>query len=136
MLEKLLGLATIGSTFASVSLLHRFLSRLAIVLALTIISALMAGVLLIGMFYGLFCLLTAYGLTHATSLILVGMLVFILTAALVLVTLQQLRQIKSLQPSPFKQTFPSLSYIGSIAEAFMQGLSTHSKTERTKSERD
>lgn len=125
MLEKLLGLATIGSTFASVSLLHRFLSRLALLLALVIISALMTGVLLIGIFYGIYCLLTAYGSSPEAALMIVGGLVFALTATLVFVTLHQMRCIKSLQPSPFKQTFPGLNFVGGIAEAFLDGLHSH-----------
>lgn len=132
MLEKLLGLATIGSTFASVSLLHRFLTRLATVLALTIISALMTGVLLIGVFYAIYLGLTTNGLTHEAALLIVGALVLALTAGLICITLRQLHIIKSLQPSPMKQTFPGLSFVGSIAEAFLDGFSCHTKKKHEK----
>lgn len=123
MLEKLLGLATIGSTFASVSLLHRFLMRLAIVLALTIISALMAGALLIGLFYGLYSVLTSYGLSPDAALVVVGILILIITASLITFTMYQLRMIKNLQPSPLRSTFPGFSFISELGESFLEGFS-------------
>ncbi len=125
MLEKLLGLATIGSTYASLSLLHRFLVRLVAVLALTIISALMTGVLLMGLFYGLYCALISYGLVPDAAIILVGILMFVLTASLVCATISQIKKIRGLHPSPLYANLPGYSLISSLLESFMEGFSNH-----------
>jgi len=136
MLEKLLGLATIGSTFASISLLHRFLSRLAILIALIIVTSIMTGVLLAGIFYGIYEGLTYYGLTHDAALLLVAALVLILTASLFGLTLSRIRQLREIAPSPVNQTFPSLGHIAAVAEAFVDGFLTRQPHPHGKKDKD
>jgi hypothetical protein len=124
MLEKLLGLLSIGSSFASLSILHRFLSQLAIVLALILVSSLMAGALIIGAFYGLYTALVYDGLTRLMAASVVSALALGITLLFISLTVREVRKLRRLPSSSsgIHSKFPSLSSLSGIAEAFVDGL--------------
>ncbi len=125
MLEKLFGLASLGSTFASVSLLHRFLSKLIVIFALTIISSIAAGILLIALFYAFYCLLNYYGLDPYASLAIVSFLLLAVTVMLACVTAEKIKNLRQFPPSTMRQNFPSFNHVEKIVVAFFDGFLSH-----------
>ena len=93
MFGKLIGLLSIGSSVANVALVRRFLEGIVGAIALTILSAIMAGALLVGGLYGLYMGLTRHGLDPDAALITMGAISVLLTATLVGLALTRLRQL-------------------------------------------
>ena len=131
MLEKLLGLAMLGSSLANVTLLHRFLSRVVVVVALTIISALFTGVLFLAALYGVYYALTYYGLAPQAAVSLIAIFVVLVTALLIAVMANQLQKIREIPHSLPSSGLPSFSQLGGITEAFIDGLLYHPRGNKT-----
>lgn len=127
MIGKLLGLATIGSAVASVGLLHRFLSNIAGIIVLSIVSAIMLCVLLAGGFYLAYFCLVHYGLDPYAAGITVGTVLFFVTFMLIILTMTQLQRLRDLTHSGLYSQRTGLPDIGNIANAFIDGFLNHKK---------
>jgi hypothetical protein len=122
MIGKLMGLATVGSSLANVTLLHRFLASATSVVALTMISAFMCCVLLIGIFGATYISLVHYGLDPYAAAITVALIMIIMTGGCVSLTIIRLRQLREIPHHNMHRDIPGMSHISSIADAFMKGF--------------
>ena len=120
--EKLLGVATIGGALANVALLERFLTGITHVVALSVISGLMICLLLIGTFFGLYFGLTHYGLDPTVAALTVGALAFLITLGIIGLTVLKLRQLQELPVHAIHASMPVLAHLSSLAAAFIEGL--------------
>jgi len=128
MLNKFVGMASIGSSFANIALLQRFLEGIVGVIALTILSAMMAGMLIMSAFYGLYLGLTRYGLDPDAALVAVVAIGSFLTAALSALTVARLRQLREL---PLRTApMPTLSRLTNVTHAFIDGFKAHPSNTR------
>jgi len=130
-IEKLLslsGLAGVGGTIVNISLLKRFLSCVAAIVAFTAISGTMAGMLLIGALYALDLSLIHHGMTSlGAGLLSCGLAITLvmLFGVLAFMRWQQLRDM----PSLLSRETPFIHRAGKLAEAFIDGLMSE-RTER------
>lgn len=119
MIGKLMGLASIGSSLANIALLQRFLGDIVSIIALTILSAMMTAMLLIGCFYGAYAGLTDYGLNPVVASVTVAGIALLLTALLIGLTVRKLRQLHEL-PKHLRAGIPPFSRTGTIVHAFLE----------------
>ena len=122
MLGKLLGVATVGSTLASVELIHRFLSGITKIIVLAIVSAFMLCALVISAFIVFYFSLVHYGLDPYVAVITIGAVAVFITTTLVLVTIDQTRQLRDLPHFSLCNFKNDLPDIGHIIRAFIDGL--------------
>ena len=128
MLGKLMGLATLGSGLANVRLLQRFLSGVATVIALTIVSAILVGMLLVSAFIGAFFLLTHLGLDPVAAGILVLVTVFIAIGSCVALTVIRIQELRDIPNQTLNFDLPGMSSVIGIVEAFVHGFASHIKS--------
>jgi hypothetical protein len=121
--DKLLGLAGVGSTIASVTLLKRFLSGIAVVIALTAISSTMAGMLLITGFYALYLSLTHHGLDPTIAAITIGSVALIIVIVLAVMAVMRWYQLRDM-PRLLHGESPLIDRASKLAAAFINGLLT------------
>jgi len=126
-IDRLLGLAGMGSTIANVSMIKQFLSGIAVVVAFTAISGTMAGMLLTAGLYALYVSLMHHGLDPVAAAIMVSSLAVIIMAGFGGVALVQWRQLREI-PRLFSIEKPIIKRAHRLAEAFIEGL----MTERTR----
>ena len=129
-LASIAGAASIGGALWDALLFKRFLSDIAAIMVLTIITGVMAGALLLGGYYGFMLLLIQHGLDAEAALLTVGGMVAaiaIVSAAFVVGYIRRLRS--ALQPLS-----PLTSGISDIANAFVDGLLTRSEREKKHSD--
>ena len=122
MLGKLLSMATVGSTLASIGLLHRLFLLLLRILILGIFSAFMLCVLLSCAFYLLYIGLLHGGIDPSVARLDLSALVLILTLALVVTTARNLQKLRFMTRANFcknQNPFPDLE---KIAMAFVDGF--------------
>jgi hypothetical protein len=127
MIVKLLGTATVGSAMAvaSAGLLQRFLSGLASIVILSIVSAFMLCVLLAGGFSMAYVCLVHYGLDPYAAGITVGIAAFFITIALVVATIAQIRQLRGLPHRSLDKYRSHWPDIANVADAFIDGFLNH-----------
>jgi hypothetical protein len=119
--DKFLGLAGMGSTLVHASVLKRFLSGVTAVVALTVISSTMAGMIAVVGFYALYLGLVHYGLDYRAAVVTVSGFAVILTAALATLAVLRWRHLREM---PRLLETPVFGDMGRIAEAFINGLKT------------
>lgn len=123
-MDKFLGLATVGSAVANAALLHRLVSNLTNILALTLVGAFMGGVLLSGGFFAIYFGLVHYGFAPYVATMTVAALIVMTMAVIFFLIAFRMRQLRELSRYSLRRDLPGLSQIAKIAEAFMEGLST------------
>ena len=124
---KLLGLFAVGRQIADQVLLRRFLSSLATLLILLVISGILLGSLIIGALYGAYLLLLIKGVApFAAFLTVAGLLIFCAIVTLLLTlnharrTMTVSRFFKHIEDAVAERVMP-------VAEAFLDGLMTRPK---------
>lgn len=122
MIGKLTGLASIGGALANVALLQQFLAKVSAIIALTIISSLMGGALLIGALYGAYAGLVHYGVAANAAFLTVAFLVLAICAVTGALALYRLQKLRELPRAHFSSHMPVLSRLEGIAGAFLDGL--------------
>jgi hypothetical protein len=127
MIGKLLGVATVGTTVASVGLMHRFLSGMAKIMVLAIVSAFMVCAMLASVFTMTYFCLVHYGLDPYVAGITLGIVALFLTIALVMVTVDQIRHLRDLSHFSLRKFRSDWPDIGNIASAFIDGFLDHKK---------
>jgi hypothetical protein len=120
-IEKVIGVAGMGTTIANASLLKRFLSDMTMVVALTAISGTMVGMILIVGFYGLYLTLMHNGLQEVAAILTVGGIVLVIAATLAGMAYSRWRQLHDL-PGNMLEESPIISNLSKLAESFMDGL--------------
>ena len=119
--DKLLGLAGMGSTIANISLLRRFLSGVAVVIALTAISSTIAGMLLIAGFYALYLSLIHHGLDPSLAALTVGGGALIIVIVLAIFAVLRWYELREMPRLLYMET-PIISRASKLADAFINGL--------------
>ncbi|MFY9288898.1 MAG: hypothetical protein WAO98_10405 [Alphaproteobacteria bacterium] len=117
-----MSLTSVGSTWASMAVLQRFLAGVVNVVVLTIVSAVMCCVLLVGSFIAVYYGLLHYGFDTMTSALIVGTMMILVTGALVGVTILRLQHLRALTKHSMPRELPGVNQISGIADAFMDGL--------------
>lgn len=124
MIGKLLGIATVGSSLASVGLLHRLLSGIMTVVVLAVVTAFMICVLLAGGFYMGYICLIHYGLDPTVAGVTVGGIALVITIVLVAVTASQMQRLKDLSHPTTFMPHLALPTVSGLVDAFLDGLLT------------
>lgn len=121
---KLLGLLTFGRMYAKTLIFQKFLSGIAAAVALTIVSGMMVGTLLIGGLYALYALLLHFGLPVFNAMFTTGAVAFGVTALLIAVTAQCLQKLLVIPKDFIQAEAPLASRVSNVADAFVDGLLT------------
>jgi uncharacterized membrane protein YczE len=132
MIGKLLGIATVGSTLAGVSLVHRFLFDAVGIIILTIITAFMFCILLAGGFCIAYFGLVHYGLDPYVAGMTVGLVAFIITAVLIMLTANKLNQLRDLTHHSLNPAKLGLLEVSNAALAFVDGFLSPLKQSHSK----
>jgi len=117
---KLLDITTLGSTVTGFALLQKFLSRLTVIVALTIISSIMVVVLMMAGFYAVYVSLVYYGVAHQAAMVTTGGIALLVTLTLIGITVSRLRQIRNIHH--LMLDLPVISNIRSLADSFIEGF--------------
>jgi predicted PurR-regulated permease PerM len=125
MLGKIMGLASLGSSLANVRLLQRFLSGVASVIALTVVSAILVGLLLASAFVGMFFALEHFGLEPLVAGLLVIAMVLLVVGGCVGLALAKIRELRDLPNNSLNFEVPSIAKFTSAVEAFIDGFVQH-----------
>jgi len=122
MISNLLGVASVGSTLASASIMHRFLSSMAKIMVLAIVCAFMLCALMVGVFVALYFGLVHYGLDPVTVGIALGIAALLLTVSLAAATTHQLRRFRDHSAFSLPRSRSDWPDLGNIANAFIDGF--------------
>jgi hypothetical protein len=120
-MDKILGIAGMGSTLANVSMLRRFLTGVTVVIALTAVSSTMAGMIIIVALYGLYLALMHHGLDPQAAVIAVSAFAVIITALLATLAFVRWRQLKDM-PHFMNSETSIASQVHQLVDAFVGGL--------------
>lgn len=123
-LGAILGLISLGRVFAATPLYKRFLSGVAAVICLTIVTGMVSGALLIGLFYGVYELFLLNGLESTPALITTFALGVLTLVVLVMCTLSHLRSLLDVPKMLMEHQHPIASRATSIAQAFIEGFTS------------
>jgi hypothetical protein len=122
MIDKLLGMAAVGSTLVNATLLHRFLSGIASIVMLAIVGAFLVCCLLAGGFALAFLELLHNGFDPYTAGLALGGIGFAITAVLLTLTMMRIRSLLELSAGNFLRHGYGTSDIGAIIDGFIAGL--------------
>ena len=121
-LEKILGIASLGSTIANAAVFKRFLSRVMITVALAAAAGAMTGMLMLAGFYGVYWALVAYGgLTQLKAGLLVGGMVILATILMAVFAYRRWQQLHDLG-SHFDSRDSIMGRVSQLADSFIDGL--------------
>jgi len=127
MIGKLLSVATVGSTLAGVGLIHRFLSDIAGIIILAIVSAFMFCILLAGGISVAYFCLVHYGLDPYAAGITMGIVAFFITISFVTLTVHKLNQLRDLTHRSLNPAKLGLFDISNVTHAFIDGFLNHTR---------
>ncbi|MBY0406849.1 MAG: hypothetical protein K2Q01_04100, partial [Rickettsiales bacterium] len=120
---KLIGVLMAGrSLSASTPLVNRLLTGIAVIVGLAILSAILAGVLVVGMLYGAYAILVAHGLEQDMALIVVGALTLGLIAMLVRQLVLNIQEIKAIPTQIIGKQNRMAERASKVGAAFLDGL--------------
>ncbi len=122
MLGKLLGLATVGGTLASVGVMHRLLLSMVNIIIMAIAGAFMACALLASMFYTAYFCLVRYGVPSYDAGFMLSATALLITSVLTVIILWKLRQLRDLSRYGLHKDGEGLPDIGKVAIAFLEGF--------------
>jgi hypothetical protein len=122
MIGKLLGAASVGSTLAGIGLLHRFLSDVASIIFLAIVSAFMLCAVLTGCIYMVYLYLVRSGLDPYAAGVTIGIVALLVATLFVVLTIGQIRQLRELPYRGLHRYKSGLSDVGHVADAFIDGF--------------
>ena len=121
---KIVGLITLGKGFTQTLMFRKFLSGVAAVVALTIITGMMVGSLMLVSIYGIYLALMNYGLEPTAAMFAtVGIAVFI-TGLLIFFTLAHLRRLADVPKQLMQTESPVAQRMSTLADSFVDGLLT------------
>ncbi|MGB9154112.1 MAG: hypothetical protein WCD70_13615 [Alphaproteobacteria bacterium] len=121
MLEKILGLASIGGLLSSFNLSRKFVISLATVIALTIVAAIIASALILFGLYEFYELLMRHGMDDDNAALLAA---FTALLALIFILTRIACKVKHLQAIPFTcpRASSAASSVISVLQGFYRGL--------------
>jgi hypothetical protein len=111
-----------GSAVANISLLKRFLSGIAVIIALTAVGSTILGMLLIAGLYALYISLIHHGLDPAVAALTASGIALAVVIALATVAIMRWYQLRDM-PRLFEgMEAPIIGRVGRLADAFIAGL--------------
>ncbi len=122
MIEKIMSVVSIGGTVANVALLQRFLSGVTVVVALTVISAFMIGLMLTGLFGALYFCLVHYGLLPEIAALMVALFALLMTITLAVIVILRVKHLRGLPSQMLRKDLSSLAPLGEVLESFINGF--------------
>ncbi|MDD5585407.1 MAG: hypothetical protein PHY92_00430 [Alphaproteobacteria bacterium] len=127
-LEKLLAIVAmggaIGGPVAGMSMLQRFLSGMAVVVALTIISSIMAGAFLLVVLYAAGATMIAHGLTPPAALLTMAVFILIVALLFFALTLFYLGRLRNIPVLFMRHDAPLAVRLNHVVDSFFRGLMT------------
>src|SRR5262249_31128284 len=109
------------STIANISMFKRFLSGIAVIVALTAIGSILAGMLLVVGFFGLYFGLVHHGLDPLIAAVTVSGLALIIVIVLAVWAVIRWYQLREM-PRLLYMEQPLIDRAGRLADAFINGL--------------
>jgi len=122
MIGKLLDVLTVGSTVVNVTLLHRFMTGIASIVMLAVVSAFILCAILVGGFTLAFFGLVHYGLDPYAAGITLGILGLVAACAMIVITRARIRFLLELPSNNLSRHGHLLSDVNPIIDAFIEGL--------------
>jgi hypothetical protein len=123
-LDTLVEISKVARMFADSLLYRRFVSNMAAVVLLTVITGMLAGTLLIGGCYAGYLSLIRHGFDTDVALLIIGGGIALATALCAALTIRFIRKLRNaLIP------VPAIPQVRRITQAFMDGLSESSHKE-------
>lgn len=120
---KILGLMIAGKGLADTTpLFNRLLSGIAAVVALAMLSAILAGVLVVGLIYVAYMALVQHGLDSDAAMFLMGGVVMVMVAILVSQLLGTIRRIKYIPAQVLARQNPLAKRATTLGYAFIDGF--------------
>lgn len=127
MINKLLGVASVGSILASANIMHRFLSSMAKIMVLAIVCGFMLCALIVGFFAVLYFSLVHYGLDPTAAAMGLGATALLLTVTLMAAITHQLRRFGDHSAYSMPKSRSDWPDLGNIANAFLDGFLSNKK---------
>lgn len=121
---KLLGVVSLGSAFTATPMYKKFLSGVAAVAGLTVISGMMIGTLLVGLLYATYRGFIYSGMNPQAALIVTAGIAGIVTIVLVAATISYLRSLFDVPKQLMQAESPVTTQVAGLANAFFDGLLT------------
>ena len=122
-LGKIVGVMMAGKSLADTTpMISRLLSGIAAVVALAMLSAILGGVLLVGLLYVAYASLVAHGLEPQVAMIVMGTIILIITALLVSQLKTSIRQIKHIPSQMLVRQNPLAQRASKVGAAFIDGF--------------
>lgn len=124
-LDSLIGIGMICRSIAASTLYPRLVTHLTTVVILSVLTALMAGTLIIGLFGAGFFTMLQYEVPVVVAMVVTAGIAILATAILARITLTRARQLRDIvAPTPLADQ------VSSIASAFMDGWENPAPKER------
>ncbi len=124
LIEKIVGLASIGGAISNVALLRRFLTDIASVVVLSVLSSMAGGMLILCAFYWMYVGLIYYGVGREDALLALTSLAILLTILLVSWTTVRIRlRLRSVSAQAMtSEKSPAPLVLPNVVNAFIDGL--------------
>jgi len=121
MLGKIFGMVTVGSTLASVGLLHRFMMATAQMMILVIICAFLLCASLASVFYIFYFCLVQFGIAPLMAGVALGVVTLLVTIALAVFTSYQLQRLRNMHSRYLSRGNNGID-LSHVAMAFIDGF--------------
>ncbi len=122
-IAKILGLMLAGRSVAdSTPMFGRLLSGIAAVVALAILSSILAGVLVVGMIYAAYAALVAHGLEPNAAMMIMAGVIIIMTGLMVNQLFVTIRRIKHIPAQVLVRKNPLAERATKLGFAFVDGF--------------
>ncbi len=121
-LTTIIGLISAGRAFTETPMYHRLISGLVALAALVVVSSMVVGALLIGLFYWIYLAFMSHGLESTPALLATLGIGLLALTLLVLATLHYMRSAFDLTRLMGQPQFPIVDKVGGVAHAFIDGV--------------
>ena len=126
--RKAMTVMMLGKTLSSSTpMMHRLLTGLIAIASLSLILAIMAGTFIVGALYFLYYMFVTHGLDQQTAMLTIGGIILILGALFLGLIVRYIRRIQELPREIAYMEAPVGQKIGSILDAFIDGLVTRQR---------
>ena len=121
-ISRLAGFAQVGGTLANIGMMHRFSAGITSIIAFTVLSSLMAGMLLVCGFYGMYLGLVQYGMDSNAALMVIALVMLFLTILLGAMAYLRLQELRDIPTRFMRREPPGFARVGNVVNAFLKGF--------------
>jgi hypothetical protein len=123
-LSKVVGLWMLGRTASTSAILfQRLLAGLAAIAVLAVVTAILIGVLMVGLLYLMYTYLVAHGLEPNVAMLVVGGVTLAFLALTVAYIVAYWRKVRSVPQQLVRMNAPISTRLHDVVDAFMSGMS-------------